>query len=820
MNHWVIAIAAIVGLLVVARKEAGASAAIRVCVVVGLAGLLFHSKFLGVLLLLAAAVLAVTGLPSLRIRWLTPLIFSMFKTMAPKVSKTEQVALDAGTVGWDGELFSGRPQWSTLLSKPAPNLSEEEQRFIDHQCAVAASMCNAYEIGVERADLPEALWEYIKKEGFLGMIIPKSYGGLGFSAKAQSAVLQKLTYNDALMVSVCVPNSLGPGELLLKYGTDEQKNYYLPRLADGREIPCFGLTGPRAGSDATSIPDVGVVCRGVHEGKDVLGIRLNFDKRWITLAPIATVVGLAFRLFDPEGLLGGDDDIGITCALIPHDTSGMEIGRRHHPMGSPFMNGPIKGKDVFIPMSYIIGGEKMVGQGWRMLVECLSVGRCISLPSGAIGAGRYGVGYAGGFTRIRRQFNVPVAEMEGVQEALARLAGLTYIAQASVRQTANMIDHGEKPAVPSAILKSQLTEMQRQILMDAMDVHGGKGLTLGPKNYLGLSFASTAVSITVEGANIMTRSLMIFGQGAVRCHPFVLEELAAKADNDLNRFDRAIFSHIGLTIGNGVRAFTQGLGLMQGDEPFDDTVLKYVYGVNRFSAALGLCADAAMMSLGSSLKFRELISARLGDILSNIYLCSMVLKSWRETHPVAGEIAIMQYACQLLLHRAENALNDVLDNFPNRWLGRALKFITMPLGRRWAPPGDDLVRSIAKNVSTASPLRDKLLENTYDRVVEGGKDNALARYNKLLAEYDKAEALYRRINKAYAQNELPAQALHPEEKLEAALVAKIVTEEEATFMRAFEAEVLELLSVDDFDFDALAVKKDQVVAHHHRRDAA
>jgi acyl-CoA dehydrogenase len=814
MNHLLIAIVALVAFTIVARKEAGAATAIKVAVGVALVGFLFKANVLAVLLLLVAAVIAVCGLPSIRSQWLTPMIYSMFKKMAPKVSQTEQVALDAGTVGWDGELFSGRPQWGELLAKPAKALSEEEQSFIDNQCATAASMCNAYEVGVQRADLPEPLWDYLKKEGFFGMIIPKSYGGLEFSAKAQSAVLQKLSFNDALMVSVCVPNSLGPGELLLKYGTEDQKNHYLPRLADGREIPCFGLTGPRAGSDATSIPDTGIVCKGQFNGEEVIGLKLNFEKRWITLAPIATVVGLAFRMFDPEGLLGDVEDIGITCALIPRDTAGMEIGRRHHPMGSPFMNGPIKGKDVFIPLEYIIGGAKMSGQGWRMLVECLSVGRCISLPSGAVGAGRYAIGYSGGFTRVRRQFNVPVAEMEGVQEALGRIGGLAYICQGAVKQTANMVDHGEKPSVPSAILKSQLTEMQRQILIDAMDVHGGKGLTLGPKNYLGLSFASTAVSITVEGANIMTRSLMIFGQGAIRCHPFVLEELAAKESDDLARFDKAIFSHIGLVCGNLARAFSQALGFGAGSVPFDAAAAPYARGVNRFSAALGLCSDVAMMSLGSSLKFRELVSARLGDVLSNIYLASMVLKEWHETRPVAGEEAVMQYACQLLLHRAERALVEVLDNFPNRALGKLVKMVVLPLGQRWKMPSDDLTRAIAKSISTNTALREKMLANTWDTFVEGGEFNPLAQYNKLLANYEKAEDIYRRVNKAYAKGQLPTEALHPEEKLEAALAAKVVSEEEASFMRTFEAEVLDMLHVDDFEFDALAVQKDQVVSHN------
>ncbi|MFC3283480.1 acyl-CoA dehydrogenase [Litchfieldella rifensis] len=804
---------AVVGLLTVMHREAGALAALGVLAVLGIVGVLFGAPLLGLVLLIGAAVTAACGLPALRRRWLSPKIFATFQKVAPKVSDTEQVALEAGSVAWDGELFTGKPAWDKLLAYRDDGLTEEERAFVDQQCAVAAGMCNAWEITRERADLPAELWAYLKREGFFGMIIPKQYGGLGFSAKAQSAVLQKLAINETLMVTVGVPNSLGPGELLLKYGTQQQKDHYLPRLADGREIPCFGLTGPRAGSDATSLPDTGVVCKQMVDGEEVLGLRLNFEKRWITLAPIATVVGLAFRMFDPDHLLGDEEDLGITCALIPRDTEGMEIGRRHHPIGSPFMNGPIKGKDVFVPLDTIIGGPEMAGQGWRMLVECLSVGRCITLPSGATGTARYALGWTGGFARIRRQFNLPVAEMEGIQEPLARMAGLTYIAQAAVLQTANMIDHGEKPAVPSAILKSQLTEFQRQVLADAMDIHGGKAVTLGPRNYIGIGYSANPVAITVEGANIMTRNLMIFGQGAIRCHPYVLEELAAKDANDLEAFDKAFFAHAGLIFGNAARAFTQGLGLGKAATPFDEVAAPYAQDVARLSAGFGLCADAAMASLGSTLKLREMLSARLGDVLSNLYLTSMVLKQWHESDKVEGEATLLHYSCQTLLYRAEQALVELFDNLPNRVLGNGLSAIVMPLGRRWHKPHDELTREIAQNVSHHTRLRSKLIHNTWDRQ-DGQRDNPLARYNALLRDYPRAEPIYRKVNKAYAKGELRVDALHPEQRIEAALEAGILNEEEARFMREFEAEVLEMLTVDDFAFDAFALEQDKVVWHN------
>ncbi len=809
----ILLIVAVVGLLAVMRREAGALPALVVLAVTGLISLLAASAVLGVILLAGALAIAAAGLPALRSKWLTPRLFALFKKVSPKVSDTERTALEAGTVAWDGELFTGRPDWETLLGYRDEGLTEQERAFLDHQCSVAAGMCNAWEIARERADLPQALWDYLKQEGFFGMIIPQAYGGLGFSAKAQSLVLQKLSVSETLMVTVGVPNSLGPGELLLKYGTEKQKDYYLPRLADGREIPCFGLTGPRAGSDATAVPDTGVVCRQEVDGREVLGLRLNFEKRWITLAPIASVVGLAFRLFDPDHLLGEESDRGITLALIPRDTDGMEIGRRHHPIGSPFLNGPIKGRDVFVPLDTIIGGPEMIGQGWRMLVECLSIGRCITLPSGATGTARYALGWSGGFARIRRQFNVPVAEMEGIQEPLARMAALAYVARAAVYQTANTIDHGEKPAVPSAILKSQLTEFQRQILGDAMDIHGGKAVTLGPRNYLGIGYSANPVAITVEGANIMTRNLMIFGQGAIRCHPYVLDELAAKEADDLKAFDRAFFGHAGLIFGNAARAFTQGLGLGRANVPFDELAAPYARDIARLSAAFGLCADAAMASLGSSLKKREMLSARLGDVLSNLFLASMTLKQWHEGDKVEGEAALLHYGCRFLLGRAEQALDELFDNLPNRALGRLLRVVAMPAGRRWKRPQDDLTREIAQAVSRDTALRHYLLESTWQEN-DGSRDNPLAHYNALLATQDRAETLYRTVNKAHAKGQLPADALHPEQQVEAAREAGIISEEDATFMREREAEVLELLTVDDFAYDAFVIDKSKVLRHN------
>ncbi|MEO8160689.1 MAG: acyl-CoA dehydrogenase, partial [Arenimonas sp.] len=487
--------------------------------------------------IVCAALLALFVLPllitPLRQSLVTAPLLRFYTRILPPLSATERVALEAGTVGFEGELFSGRPQWQMLLSQPKPQLSAEEQAFLDGPCEQVCAMTNDWETTHVRADLAPEIWEFLKKNKFFGMIIAKEYGGLGFSAFAHSRVIAKLASVSATLSStVGVPNSLGPGELLAHYGTDEQKSHYLPRLADGREIPCFGLTGPTAGSDATSIPDFGIVCEGDWNGARVVGVRMNFEKRYITLAPVATIIGLAFRLYDPDGLLGDQKDRGITLALIPRGTAGMDIGRRHFPLNCVFQNGPIHGKDVFVPLSQLIGGEDFIGHGWRMLVECLSIGRSITLPSTSSGASRLAAVVTGAYARIRKQFGLSIGRFEGVEEALARIAGNTYAMTALSQATAAAVDRGEKPAVPSAIAKYHCTEMAREVARDAMDIHGGKGVILGPRNYLGRGWQAAPIAITVEGANIMTRSLMIFGQGAIRCHPWVLKEMQAAQNPD------------------------------------------------------------------------------------------------------------------------------------------------------------------------------------------------------------------------------------------------------------------------------------------------
>ncbi len=602
----------------------------------------------------ALAVLVFLNIDTLRIRLISRPFLRTYRRMLPSMSQTEKDALEAGTVWWDGELFTGGPDWEKLLSAAAPKLTAEEQAFIDGPCEELCRMIDDWDITHRRADLPPHIWDYVKNKGFFAMIIPKRYGGLEFSAYAHSCVLVKLSSRSGVVAStVAVPNSLGPGELLLHYGTQEQRDYYLPRLARGEEVPCFALTGPRAGSDAASIPDFGVVCKGTFEGREILGVKLNFSKRYITLAPVATVIGLAFKLFDPDKLLGEDKtDYGITCALIPRHTPGITIGRRHFPMNAPFQNGPIQGKDVFVPLEYLIGGIKMAGQGWRMLVEQLSVGRCISLPSSATGAAKAAVFATGAYARVRRQFNVSVGQFEGVMEVLARMTGTTYIMDAARSVTAGAIDGGEKPSVPSAMLKYHLTEYGRQIANDAMDIHGGKGICLGPKNYLGRGYQLVPVAITVEGANLLTRSLIIFGQGAIRCHPFVLREMNAAKDKDKRKgtieFDKALFGHIGFTISNAVRSLVMALTLARFSkvpDRADAALLSAHQSFQRLVRFRHRRGDAVARRLSQE---EESLSARLGDVLSCMYLASMVLKHYENQGRQEADLPLVEWACRTL----------------------------------------------------------------------------------------------------------------------------------------------------------------------------
>jgi acyl-CoA dehydrogenase len=669
--------------------------------------------------------LVLFGVPFLRRRIVSSAALKLFRKILPPISATEQEAIDAGTVWWDGELFSGRPDWDKMLSYPKCGLSATEQAFVDTEVEQLCAMLDDWDITHNLADLPSEVWQFIKDKGFFGMIIPREYGGLAFSAQAHSAVIAKIaSRSGTAAVTVMVPNSLGPAELLLHYGTKEQKQKYLHRLARGLEVPCFALTGPFAGSDAGAIPDYGVVCKGEFAGQTVLGLRLNWEKRYITLAPKATLLGLAFKLYDPDGLLGTEASRGITLALIPTDTPGVQIGRRHFPLNSAFLNGPTQGQDVFIPLDYLIGGVERIGQGWRMLMECLAAGRSISLPASSVGGMKLAARTSGAYCRVRKQFNMPIGQFEGVEEALARIAAHTYMVDSARAFTALALDMGEKPSVISAIIKYHATERGRIVINDAMDVHGGKGISMGPDNYLGRNYQQTPIGITVEGANILTRTLMIFGQGAIRSHPYVLKEVAAtrEADHDkaLHLFDDALFGHIGFALSNTARSFVFGLTGGRGiPVPQGVVCRRYYQQMTRFSSAFALSADIAMAVLGGSLKRREKISARLGDVLSQLYLCSAMMKRFADDGRPASDLPLVHWAMQDALYKLQQALAGVIQNFPNMLVRAMMSALIFPAGKNLVPPSDQLGHEAASLLMQPGEARDRLTNGIYLPTVHG-----------------------------------------------------------------------------------------------------
>jgi acyl-CoA dehydrogenase len=741
------------------------------------------------------------NLRPLRIALISRPFMRGYRRLLPPMSDTEREALEAGTVWWEGELFTGNPDWRKLRGAAPPRLSDEEQAFLDGPVETLCAMLDDFDITHRRADLPPEVWSYIKSQRFFAMIIPKRYGGLAFSTYAHSCVLVKLATRSVTCAStVAVPNSLGPGELLTHYGTEEQKNYYLPRLARGEEIPCFALTGPRVGSDAAAIPDTGVVTRGLWQGREIIGLKLNFSKRYITLAPVATVVGLAFRMFDPEHLLGDKTAYGITCALIPHDVPGIQIGRRHFPLNIPFQNGPVVGRDVFVPIDCIIGGLKMAGSGWRMLVEQLSVGRCISLPASATGGALVGVFASGAYARIRRQFNTPIGKFEGVEQVIARMVARSYIVDAARSVTTAAIDAGEKPAVPAAILKYHSTEYARLIADDAMDVHGGKGIMLGPNNYLGRFYQSVPIAITVEGANILTRNLIIFGQGAIRCHPYVRREMSAVRDSDRKRgvaeFDAALFGHIGFAISNAARSLLMALTLARFERvPESGPIRRYYQHIERFSASFAFATDIAMLTLGGYLKKKETISARLGDVLSSMYLASMVLKHHQNQGNPPGDLPIVEWASRELLYEAQEQLHSVLRNFPNRPLAWLMRLLIFPRGLTYFAPADRLGRRVAELVTNNTESRNRLAHFVYRTDTPG---NPMAALQQALEMADAAEPIERKL-RVEGQKTGRLTALDLAQQIEQARALGILSEDEANLLADYDRRVMQIVNVDDFD---------------------
>ncbi|MDH3325677.1 MAG: acyl-CoA dehydrogenase [Gammaproteobacteria bacterium] len=736
-------------------------------------------------------------------------VLNAFKKVLPPMSRTEKEALDAGTVWFDGDLFSGNPDWNKLLKHNTARLTAEEQAFIDGPVNQLCEMINDWEISQIDNDLPPEAWQFIKDSGLFGMIIPKKYGGLEFSAIAHSAVVMKIsTRSVAAAVTVMVPNSLGPAELLLRYGTDEQKEYYLPRLAKGEEIPCFALTGPEAGSDAGSIPDFGIVCKQDFDGqKDVLGIRVTWNKRYITLGPVATVLGLAFQLQDPDNILEDKYETGITCALIPTSHPGVIIGRRHHPSGIGFQNGPNSGDDVFIPMDWVIGGLPQVGQGWRMLMECLAAGRTISLPALSVGGAKFTGRAIGAYARIRKQFKMPIGFFEGVEEPLARAAGHAYMMDAARKLTASALDQGESPSVLSAVLKYNLTERMRISVNDAMDVQGGAGICLGPNNILGKLYHAIPISITVEGANILTRTLIVFGQGAIRCHPYVFKEMQAATETNAKKalvdFDNAFAGHLYFSTSNFFRSLFMGLtNASFVNVPENAKLQRYYQQVTRFSSAFALLTDISMLIYGGGLKRKEKLSGRFADTLSCMYLISSSLKQFNDDGCPDEDFPVLQWVCEDNLYRIQGSMAGIIQNMPNPIVRKALSLIIFPLGKRLKPPTDSLGQSLASILLKPSATRDRLTAGIY---LPKTDDQQVGRLEIAFEMAEEADKIERRLNGLKRNGEINGENI--DALLKQADKKSLITDEEAKmFSRFLELRKL-IISVDDFDKDEFRLNK-------------
>ncbi|MCL5050423.1 MAG: acyl-CoA dehydrogenase [Firmicutes bacterium] len=756
-----------------------------------------------VLLIIIAAIAVILGVPDIRRSLISRPAFGFFKRVLPPLSATERDAMEAGDVWWDAELFSGKPDWYRLLRTPKPQFSEREQAFIDNQLETLLAMIDDFDITMHQRDLPESVWQYLRQEGFFSMIIGQQYGGLEFSPAANSHIVARIaTRSLSVAVSVMVPNSLGPGELLSHYGTEQQKQYWLPKLANGEALPCFALTGPEAGSDAGSIPDHGVVCHGEFEGEQVLGIRLNWNKRYITLAPVADVLGLAFKLNDPEQLLGKGEDIGITCALIPTSHPGVETGDRHFPLGQAFMNGTTYGKDVFIPIDWIIGGQEYAGKGWRMLVECLSAGRGISLPALATASGHVAERMTGAYAYVRQQFGLPIGKFEGVQEAMGRIGGLNYSVESMRRLTVAALNQGQSPSVITAMTKYHMTEMGRTIGNDALDVHAGKGIQMGPRNYLASNYMGVPISITVEGANILTRNLMIFGQGATRCHPYVMQEMIAASNPDeeagLREFDSLLIKHIGFAAGNTLASLWHGLtGARFANTPVSGVTAGYYQQLSRMSRGLALCADVSMLTLGGDLKRKEMISARLGDALSHLYMASAVLKRYEDDGRHESDLPFVHYAMQHHLHQLGVAFDGFYQNFPQRIIAGLLRFVSFPFGIRYKAPLDMHKQAIAESMMQPGATRER---HTFLCYWQADADDMIGHMELAFTQMHALQDVYKVLRKAQKQGVIGAD-LSGEGLAQAALQAELIDAEQAQALSACETLRMRAIGVDSFAFD-------------------
>ncbi|TNE76210.1 MAG: acyl-CoA dehydrogenase [Gammaproteobacteria bacterium] len=770
--------------------------------VLGTLLLTVYSAGMWLLLIPTVVVTAILNLPQWRQQTLVKPAYQLLRRSMPSMSKTEREALEAGTTWWEKELFSGQPDWNMFTDIDLPQLSEREQQFLDNEVEQLCQLVDEWDIE-QRKDLPPEAWDFMRQKGFFGLIIPEEFGGLDFSPYAQSRIMSKIaSKSPTTAVTAMVPNSLGPGELLVKYGTEEQKQHWLPGLANGTELPCFGLTGPEAGSDAGSIPDIGVVCRGDFNGEEVLGLKLTFSKRWITLAPVATVIGLAFKLRDPDGLLGdpGTVDYGITCALLPANHPGIEIGRRHNP-GSSFMNGPIQGKDVFIPVDWIIGGAANAGRGWRMLIECLGAGRGVSLPSLATAGSEMCYLSVGAYSRIRRQFNMEIGKFEGVQEASAEIAAGAYTLEA-MRQLVTKGLQGGAPSVLTAMAKYHATERMRLMVNHAMDIVGGRAIQLGPRNFLAVMYHTMPVAITVEGANILTRSLMIFGQGSMRCHPYLFEELQSLQQPDeaagLAAFEPLLLDHMGHSAGNAARALVYGLSagrFSQVPEAADSFSKPWYQKINHLSAVLAICSDVALGTLGGGLKRRELLSARLGDIHSELLIACSIIK-YRTAQPQSdANDAHARYALQRALNNAQQSLLAFCDNFPQRWMGFGLRLLCLPLGRRYRAPDDDQIRLLGGLIMEPNPVRQALRQYVF---LSEDPEDAVGRVETTYQALLKVDPAWQKFSRARGKGELGASG-DLDTELSEAVRLELISTEDVGPLRDYDLRRFDCVLTDDFE---------------------
>ncbi|MDI1262367.1 MAG: acyl-CoA dehydrogenase [bacterium] len=731
---------------------------------------------------------------SFRRDYISKPIFSWARGVLPSMSDTEREALEAGDVWWDADLFTGNPDWSKLLATAPAVLTDEERAFLNGPVDELCTMLDEWKIVWEWRDLPPDVWAFIKRHKFFGMIIPKEFGGLGFSPYAHSEVVRKLSSRSlTAAVTVMVPNSLGPGELLMRFGTKEQQQRWLPRLAEGSDIPCFGLTSPEAGSDAASMVDTGIICMGNFEGREVLGLKLNWHKRYITLGPVATLLGLAFKAYDPDHLVGPQEELGITVALIPTHLPGVEIGHRHLPAMQVFQNGPNRGKDVFIPLDYVIGGQERLGQGWKMLMTALAAGRGISLPSLSAAGAAYSARTTGAYARIREQFGISIGKFEGIEEPLARIAGTAYLLDAARRLTCAALNQGHHPAVISGIMKLHATERMRIVIDDAMDIHGGKAVIDGPQNYMGNLYRAVPVGITVEGANILTRNLIVFGQGAIRAHPYLLDEMNALGETDrakgLDAFDSAFWKHVGHSFRTMFRAWGRSWsGGIFAPAPDAGDATRFYRQLSRYSSAFALCADMALLTLGGALKRKEMLSARFGDILSELYLLSAALKRWQDEGRQQADFAALEWCMASGFRTIENRFAEILANLPNRFVAAILKFLIQPLGAKVTGPSDRMVQQCAQLVLEPSAARDRLTADLAFVEDDGG----VARLEKAFLLVTAADDISKQMRAA---------RLHDWKE---AVKKGVITQAQGEKLQAAHDAVAGVIEVDDFAPEALS----------------